>query len=118
MSGVLGLVLAAAGTIWRKISGPPRSGLPWYKSVAQAASAIFRLQIAEGDLDSVMGSLLLERQEGDSLRLQLRAERTENQRLRDEIARQPPSPTTASSDVSSDGSTRKRGTRPRRRRIT
>jgi hypothetical protein len=118
ISGLLAVGLTGAGLIWRRLSGGNQPGPSWYVRLARMGSAITKLQIAEGTLDSVKESLLLERQEGESLRKQLRTERAETDRLRAELTRITSSALTPSSDQSNAGSTARPGARTRKRRTT
>ncbi len=112
----LGTTLVSVGiALWRRVR--PSAGPPWYVRLARIGSAITRLQVAEGSLDSVKESLLLEREESAYLRAQLREARAEIDRLNDS---RPPtsSASTAPSGPPSDSSTGSRGAKTPRRRTT
>lgn len=113
----IGTTLISVGVaLWRRIRPP--SGPPWYVRIARIGSAITRLQVAEGSLDSVKESLLLEREETAYLRAQLRDARIEMDRLRERTSSGTSSATPPLSDPSSDGSTGSRGEKTRKRRTT
>ena len=112
----IGTTLISVGiALWRRMRPP--SGSSILVRLARTGSAITRLQVAEGSLDSVKESLLLEREETAYLRSELREARAEIDRLTG--LRAPTSSAgTGPSDPSSDGSTASRGARIRKRRTT
>ena len=118
ISGLLASVLSIVGLIWRRLSGGTPSGPSWYVRLARTGSAITKLQIAEGTLDSVKESLLLEKEGRKADRSEIRELRNEIERLRSENARLSRSHDTDSSEPSNAGSTASHGARTRKRRTT
>jgi hypothetical protein len=110
VTGTVGLIVSTALAVWRRLSPQP-DRTPWYVKVAQLGSAIVRLQISEGTLDSMKESLLLEREESAELRADLRVCREENTALRLSIAQLRDSAKTESSGASNAGSTASRTAR-------
>ena len=112
----IGTTLISVGiALWRRIR--PSSGPSLFVRLARTGSAITRLQVAEGSLDSVKESLLLEREETAYLRVQLREARLEIERLRGQTG-PTSSASTSPSGQSSGGSTASRGARTRRKPTT
>jgi hypothetical protein len=118
VSGILASGLGIAGLIWRRFSAGTNTGPSLYVRLARTGSAITKLQIAEGTLDSIKESLLLEKDGRKMDRAEIRELRTEIERLRSEIAHLSRSPETGSSDPPSATSTVSRGARTRKRRTT
>jgi hypothetical protein len=121
--GSFGTVLTVVGFIWRKRS--PASGSSLFRRLAQTVSAIYRLQLAEGDLDAANQSLLRKDQIVTDLREQVADDRKELEWLREEIERMrgrsgypESSQDTRSFEQSSDSFTGPRGARIRKKRTT
>lgn len=103
-----GLLTAAAGIVtllWKR-SGDKTEGA---KKVAQWASAIARLQIAEGELDYLKDALKYCREENNFIQLDSQATELENQRLRVQVKKLTHSRSVLGGEPSSDGSTEKDG---------
>jgi hypothetical protein len=113
----IGTTLVSVGiALWRRIR--PSSGPSWFVRLARMGSAITRLQVAEGSLDSVKESLLLEREEATYLRQRVRELQAEVDAIRSGSPPPTSSATTPPSGPSNAGSTRSRGVRSRRKPTT
>jgi hypothetical protein len=125
-TGLATTAISVGVALWRRFTpGRAPDSPPWYVRLARLGSEALRRQAAEGALDTVRDSLLLEREERLQWQARFREATTEidrlereNRELRGQPALPHSSATTEPSAASSDGSTASRGAKTRKRRTT
>jgi hypothetical protein len=116
--GIGGTLLTVGIALWRRLSTSASGESPLYVRMARLGSAVLKQQAAEGALDSVKDSLLLEREETAYLRRELREARAEIARLSDLHDLPHTSAPTESSGLPNAGSTGSRKGRTRKKPTT
>jgi uncharacterized small protein (DUF1192 family) len=109
ITGFASTALAVLLALWKRTASAPTGSDSWATRLLRNLSALYRLQIAEGDLDRAKASILLSESLIANRDRAIADLMSEIEYLRGELLKKTSSRTTPSSDASSVGSTGRRG---------